>query len=176
VGAITEPDDTILRYLGAFGPATVMDMRTWSGLAGLRGVVERLRPRLRTFRDESGRELFDLPDAPLPDPDIPSPPRFLPVFDNALLSHADRTRIVADDARSRLIARMGGSFGSFLVDGFVGGTWKIERGGGAATLGIQPFEPLPGQHRTALADEGARLLTFAAADAESHDIGFARTD
>jgi winged helix DNA-binding protein len=168
------PDRVILRYLAAFGPATVKDVQAWSWLTRLREVVERLRPQLRTFRDEAGNELFDLPDAPRPDPDTPAPPRFLPDFDNVLLSHADRNRIVSDELRKRA-GVIGAS--TVLVDGFVRGTWKITRGEGTATLLIQPFGPMPKKGRATVSEEGARLLAFAAADAGSHEvrIGAGRT-
>jgi len=168
----TTPDGLVMRYLAAFGPATTGDIQTWSWLTRLREVVERLRPELRTFRDERGRELFDLPDAPRPDPDTPAPPRFLPEYDNVLLSHDDRTRIVSDDHRKRIATRNGPGFGSILVDGFFRGTWRIERRPGAAALLIEPFEPLLKQDRAPVTEEGARLLAFAAADADTHDIQF----
>jgi len=173
-----EPDEMILRYLAAFGPATVSDIRTWSRLTGLRAVAERLRPRLRTFRDERGRELFDVPDAPLPDSATPAPPRFLPRFDNALLSHADRTRIIADDHRRRIIASGGmGSVGTVLVDGFVRGTWKTERTRGKGTLLIEPFGALSRKDRDVLAEEGERLLRFVAEPegAEAPEVRFVGT-
>jgi hypothetical protein len=164
-------EDVVLRYLGAFGPATVKDVQTWSGLTRLGEVMERLRTRLRTFREESGKELFDLPDAPMPDPDTPAPPRFLPEFDNLILSHADRTRFIAEEYRKALASRNGMVPAAFLVDGFVQGTWKIERSRGRASLEIKPFEPLPKEDRDALAEEGERLLRFIGA--ESSEIRFA---
>jgi hypothetical protein len=172
LAADSSPDELIIRYLAAFGPATVRDMQKWSGLSGLREVAERLRPRLRTFRDEHCNELFDLLNAPLPDPDTPAPPRFLPEFDNVLLSHADRTRIIADEHRWGVFTNNGLMLGAVLVDGFVRATWKIAKERGTATLVIQPFARLAKQDRAALVDEGARLLAFASADAQSHDITF----
>jgi winged helix DNA-binding protein len=134
-------DDLVLRYLAAFGPATVADIRTWSRLTGLREVVERLRPRLRTFRDERGRELFDVPHAPLPDPDTPAPPRFLPEYDNVWLSHDERARIVGDWRGAR--SPTGRWSGTLLVDGFCRGNWKLVEEDGVATLAIDRFEPRP---------------------------------
>jgi hypothetical protein len=161
-----QPDEMVMRYLAAFGPAAAVDVQTWSGLTRLREVVERLRPRLRTFRDEHGKELFDLPRGPRPEPDTPAPPRFLPQFDNVLLSHADRGRIVSEADRKR--ASMGGA--TLLIDGFVRGTWRIKRDRGGATLLIHPFDRLSKKDTAALTREGARLLAFAAGDAEVRDV------
>jgi hypothetical protein len=166
-------EETILRYLGAFGPATVKDVQTWSGLSRLGEVVERLRPRLSTFRDERGKELFDVPDSPMPDPDTPAPPRFLPEFDNLILSHADRTRVIAEEYRKAIASRNGMVPASALVDGFVRGTWKTERSRGKATLEIKPFEHLPKRDRDALAEEGERLIRFTGV--ESYEIRFAES-
>ncbi len=168
----TQPDEMIIRYLGAFGPANARDMQTWSGLTRLSEVVDRLRPRLRTFRDESGREIFDLPDAPRPDPDTPAPPRFLPEYDNVFLSHSDRSRIVDDDYRKRMATRNGVLPNTILVDGFVRATWRIVHQGDVATLIVMPFEPLTNQERTSVAEEGMQLLAFAAAESKSHDVQF----
>jgi hypothetical protein len=119
-------DHVILRYLGAFGPASVADAATWSRLTGLREVFERLRPQLVTFRDERGRELFDLPEAPRPGAGVPAPARFLPEYDNLLLSHDDRTRFGTDEDRKLLYFGPGPAHGSVLVDGLVKGTWTLD--------------------------------------------------
>jgi hypothetical protein len=165
-------DALVLRYLSAFGPATIKDIQTWSGLTRLREVTERLRPRLRTFRDEQGQELFDLPDAPRPDPDTPAPPRLLAEFDNVLLSHANRDRIITSAQRKRVFTVNGLIPGTVLVEGFVRGIWAITQDKATATLRIEPFGPLPKKDRAALAEEGDRLLTFAAPDAQVREVQF----
>ncbi len=143
-------DDLVMRYLAGYGPAAVMDIQAWCGLTKLKEVVERLRPGLRVYRDEAGRELFDVPDAPLPDADTPAPVRFLPEYDNALLGYKDRTRMVGIEARRRLDSDILGNFSTFLVDGFVAGRWKLaredERGtdhhrAGRAGVGLGSSEP-----------------------------------
>jgi hypothetical protein len=166
-------DDMVLRYLGAYGPASIMDVQSWSGLTRLREVSDGMGSRVRRFRDEAGRELLDVPDGPLPDPDLPAPVRFLPDFDNVLLSHADRSRIVVDDIRKRLGITNGVLPGTVLVDGRVAATWSIERAKGAATLLVTPFARLARADQRAVADEGARLLAFAAAGAADHDVRIA---
>jgi hypothetical protein len=168
--------EMVVRYLGAFGPAAVKDVQTWSGLTRLGEVTERLRPRLRTFRDAHGKELFDLPDAPRPDPDTPAPVRFVPEFDNLILSHADRTRVIADDYRKAIASKNGMVPATVLVDGFVRGTWKAERARKRATISIRPFERLPKGDRDALAEEGERLVRFVGEDAESFEVRFDEKD
>ncbi|MDB4951591.1 MAG: hypothetical protein JWM27_4240 [Gemmatimonadetes bacterium] len=163
-------DEMVMRYLAAFGPASVADAQAWCGLTGLREVMDRLRPRLATFRDERGRELFDLPNAPRPDPETPAPPRFLPEYDNALLSHDDRSRIVSDEHRRGLYTANGMTFGTVLLDGYVGATWKITREKSAAVLAIQTFASLSAADEAAVAEEGATLLAFAEGGAETRDV------
>jgi hypothetical protein len=170
LGTETDPRAVLLRYLAAFGPATVADIRTWSGLAGVAAVVDRLRPELVFFADERGRELLDVADAPRPDPDTPAPPRFLPEYDNVLLSHADRSRIIEHDRRVPLPAGNGGTGGTLLIDGFWRADWRIERAAGAAVLRITPFAKVAKRHHPAIVREGMDLLSFAAADAETHDV------
>lgn len=166
----TDPDPATLvrRYLAAYGPATIADLQTWSGLTRLRDLVTTLD--LPRYTDEHGRELHDLPDTPRPDPDLPVPVRFLPEFDNVLLSHADRTRIMTDDHRKRLFSSKNGLLpATILVDGFLHGTWRTTTHEHTTTLTITPWTTLSPQDTAALADEGARLLTFAHPDTD-HDI------
>jgi len=146
-------DAVVLRYLAAFGPASVKDMQTWAGLTRLREAFERLRPRLLTFRDDNGVELFDLPDAPRPAEDTPAPPRFLPEFDNLLLSHADRTRVVPPEYWGR--SWQGNqAHRTLLVDGFLAGVWRLE----ADALVVEPFGRLTKAERQEVAAEGERML------------------
>jgi len=155
-------DRLILRYLAAYGPAAAADIRAWSGLSGLQDSLTRLRPGLRTFRDERGRSLFDLPDAPLPDPQAPAPPRFLPAFDNAVLGFDDRSRII--DAADRGLSVAGARF--VLVDGRVGATWTAVSDATTATLRIAPLVRLRRRDTDAMVAEGRRLLAFLAATAK----------
>lgn len=156
----------ILRYLAAFGPATVMDVQAWAGVTRLAEVIEPLRPELRTYLDESGRELWDVPEASLVDPDAPAPVRFLPEFDNAMLGHADRSRIFPDGhtfgSYARLLRPRSVIRGGFLADGFLAGVWSVARAGDEHTLTIDPFSPPPPAIADALEEEGQRLLAFVA--------------
>lgn len=169
-------DALVLRYLAAFGPATVADIRTWSRLTGLREVVERLRPRLRSFRDENGRELLDVPDVPLPDPDTPAPPRFLPEYDNVWLSHDDRSRIVGDSYGGEPFLR-GKWIGTLLVDGFCRGRWKLVEEDGTATLTIDRYEPRPADPpdmAEAVEAEAHALIGFVAPEATERRLAVRR--
>ena len=154
-------DDLVLRYLAAFGPATARDVGVWSSLTGIREVLDRLRPRLRTFRDEAGRELFDVSDAPLPDPETPAPARLLPEYDNLLLSHDDRSRMGDPIFKGRPWWH-----GSVLVDGFVAGTWQPERRNGGTTLRIGLYRSLTDAELADVEAEAASLTAFLAPDGE----------
>ena len=173
-------DDMVLRYLGAFGPAAAADVREWSGISGLGEVVERLRPRVTMFHDENGRVLFDLPEAPRPDPDTPAPPRFLPVFDNLTLSHADRTRVVREPEAGLLLESFKDpaatpykavSWAVFLIDGFVAGTWRLTKSSDRPVLVLQPMHELHAPDVETLVAEGARLMELLAPKG-AHEIRF----
>ncbi|HZS10377.1 MAG TPA: winged helix DNA-binding domain-containing protein [Blastocatellia bacterium] len=165
--------ELVFRYLAAFGPASATDMQTWSGLPKLKETFEKLRPELRTYRDEGRRELFDLPDLSLPDEDTPAPVRFLPEFDNLLLSHNNRTRVIADEHRAKVYLPGLRVAATILVAGFVRGVWKIEKTRAAATLVIEPFDKLAKKDRAALIEEGEQLLRFVEAKAKSFEVRFA---
>ena len=166
-------DDMLLRYLAAFGPASVMDMQAWSGLTRLRDVFERLRPRLVSFRDEEGAELFDLPDAPRPDPDAPAPVRLLGEYDNVLLGHADRRRIIPEGFPWEPMLAPGRFVNNLLVDGELRATWWIEgKGKRRAVLGIRPAGRLSKADREAVAGEAQRMIDFAAEEAAVREVRF----
>ena len=172
-------EQLVLRYLAAYGPASVHDIQAWSGLSRLREVTERLQhgagqqgARLRTFTGPDGGQLLDLPDAPRPgpkDPDVPAPPRFLPEYDNLLLSYAERSRVIPHRRPVPLPPGNGATGGTLLVDGFWQANWKIVKG----TLEIQPFIRLSAADMAAVAAEGERLLGFAAPAGTGTDVRFA---
>jgi hypothetical protein len=171
-GAPGSLDDLVLRYLGAFGPASVRDVQAWCGLTRLREVVDGLGSRLRRFRTEDGLELVDVPGAPLPDPDTPAPVRFLAEYDNVLLSHADRSRVVAEGSHVPLPGGAGGRVGTVLVDGLLRATWAARPQGDATVLTVQPSGILSSAEGTDVLAEGERLLGFLA-PGRQHRLGFA---
>ncbi len=158
-------DELVLRYLDAFGPAQVADVQLWSGLTGLREVVERLP--LRAFRGEQDEMLYDLPNAPRPVEDVPAPPRMLPAYDNLLLSHADRSRVIPDGRAVPLPPGNGATTGTFLVDGMWQGTWEIRD----QALQISPFTELDRAGRDALLAEAEGLYAFVQPEVR-HEVVF----
>ena len=153
-------DAVVLRYLAAFGPASVADVTTWCRLTGMRAVVERLRPQLLTFRDEHDRELFDVPAAPRPSENTRAPVRFLPEYDNVLLSHDDRSRFVEEADRASLAHGWNVGWGALLHDGVVSGRWRLEPDG----LVVCHVDRLPKKALAAIAAEGRRLARFLEAE------------
>lgn len=166
-----ELPELVKRYLAAFGPASVTDAQTWLGLK-LKDTFEKLRPELQTYRDEGRRELFDLPGAQLLAEDVPAPIRFLPEYDNLLLSHSNRTRVVANEYRSKVYLPGLRVAATILVDGFVRGAWKIEETKTAAALLITPFDKLTKKDRTALSEEGEQLVRLVEEKAKSFEVRF----
>jgi hypothetical protein len=162
--------ELIARYLRAFGPASTIDAQMWSGLTRLAPLLEEMRPDLVTFRDERGRELFDIPDAPRPRGDTAVPIRFLPEFDNVLLAYKDRSRIIDPKYRTRVYPTNGMIQPTVLVDGFVQGKWKISATEKKATLAIEAFRRFTKHERAALEAEGEDLLEFIAEKTKARDI------
>jgi hypothetical protein len=155
-GVTTTLDDVVVRYLAAFGPATVADVAAWCRLTGMRRVLDRLRDRLRVLRDERGRELFDVPDGPLPSEDVPAPVRFLPEYDNAVLSHADRSRFFAGDERPPVVRPDDPRInGTVLHDGLLRGVWRWDGDDLVVT-----HLPIPAAGRRDVEAEGARVLAL----------------
>jgi len=150
------------RYLAAFGPASRRDMVAWSMMhvPEIGRALDRLEPLLR-FRDEHGRELLDVPGAPLLDAETPAPVRFLPKWDNLLLAFADRTRVLPEQHRKTVISMNGDVAQTFLVDGFVAGTWSFEEG----RVVTQPFSKLSRSVLREVEEEAARLGTFLGTEA-----------
>ena len=172
VPASVDPEPIVLRYLAAFGPASVMDAQAWSGVTRLGEVFERLRPRLRTFRDEGGRELFDLPDAPRPDPDTPAPVRFLADYDNVLLSHADRSRFIGQVERA-LFTYVDGPYPSMLMlDGTAVGQWHLRRDAGTVTAVVRLAHALSPAEEAAIRSEADAMLRFNVPDAQERLVEF----
>lgn len=161
VAAETAPDELVLRYLAAFGPSTVGDIAAWSGLTGMREVVDRLRPRLAVLAGEGGRELFDVPGAPFPDPETPVPVRFLGEYDNVLVAWQDRSRVIPPEQRDVVVRALGRPM--VLVGGFVRAMWRADRG----TLEITPLGRLSREEKRDVREEGKRLLALLAPRAKA---------
>jgi hypothetical protein len=162
----------VKRYQAGYGPATPKYIQVWSGLGNLKPVFESLGDELVTFKAETGKAIYyDLPDAPRPDPATPAPVRFLPEWDNLVLGHDDRTRVVADAHRPLIFKPGLRILATFLVDGYVAGTWRVERKS-AAKLHLSPFEALNAGVKDALVAEAEGLLKFLEPGAKSHTIAF----
>ena len=153
-------DELVLRFLAAFGPASAVDVQTWSGLTRLGEVLQRLK--LTRVKSEGGQTLYDIPDAPQPDPDIPAAVRLVAPFDNVLLSYAYRTRAISDEHRKRLFSGKNGVFpGTVLVDGFVAGTWELVGKGESTSIRVQPYVRLGDEVLDEVTAEASRLLECA---------------
>jgi hypothetical protein len=155
-------EELVLRYLRAFGPASVKDAQSWSGLTRLRADFDALRPRLVALRGEDGTELFDVPEGPRPDPSAPAPVRFLGEYDNVLLGHADRSRIIPAGFPWREMLQAGRFVQNLLVDGILRATWWIDEEPGAAALTIRAWPELDARELEAVAAEAEPLLVLLA--------------
>ena len=165
--------ELVRRYLAAFGPASVRDAEAWLGGGGLGPAFEKLRAELATFRDESGRELFDLPSAPRPSSDAPAPVRLLPEFDNLLLAHADRRRVISDEHRRALTTKNLRVRATVLVDGAVAGFWRLEKSRGRAAVVVEPLVKLRAADRRAVLVEAEEVAPFAEPAAKAHEARLA---
>jgi len=169
LGTDSTPHELVRRYLAAFGPATAADAQTWSGLPKLRDVFEGMRDELVSLRDDDGRELFDLAKAPRPGGDVPAPVRFLPVFDNLVLGHADSGRLIDDGHRAKVTTKNLQVKATVLVDGRVAGTWKVERKK-VATVVVEAFGAIARRTKRELEEEGEALARFVEPDAAGYAV------
>ncbi|MEU8224397.1 winged helix DNA-binding domain-containing protein [Kribbella sp. NPDC048915] len=163
-----ELKELVTRYLAAFGPATPQDFQTWSGLQKAKPVFDELD--LETFTDEDGKPLYDVPDAPRPDADTPAPVRFLPEFDNVLLSHAKRQRIIADEHKPAVFTKNLRVKATYTVDGRVAGLWTAAKKRAVATLTLTPFGRTTKKSLAELEREGDGLLRFLEPDATTYEV------
>jgi hypothetical protein len=161
--------ELVRRYLAAFGPATPQDMQAWSGLKGLKSVFAEMEDELEVL--DGG--LCDLPGAPRPDADTPAPVRFLPAFDNMLLAHKDRTRVIDEEHRPKVVTKNLRIHPVFLVDGRVAGMWQVKATKKKATLTLEPFIKLTKKVQKELAEEGEMLMGFAEPEVASLEVSFA---
>jgi hypothetical protein len=168
LGAPISPEYSIIpvfrRYLAAFGPASIADFQFWAGIPKLRGAIEAVRDEFAVYRAESGVELYDLPGAPIIDGDVPAPPRLVAEYDNLIIAHDDRTRIIADADYKKIFLSAARVLPTLLVDGFVAGAWRIDREKKRLTVTLAPFIPLNAEVSAALEAEAHALLAFAADD------------
>ncbi|MGK3208984.1 winged helix DNA-binding domain-containing protein [Amycolatopsis sp. MEPSY49] len=162
------PASLIARYLRAFGPASVADVQAWAGITRLGEVAASMD--LRRYRDPDGRELLDLPELTVPDEDVPAPPRLLGPFDQMILSFADRTRVISDEYRKRVITQNGLVKGTLLVGGQVRGLWELRKERKAAVVELSPFEKLPKRDLGMLESAAGRLVEWAEPAAETREV------
>ena len=160
------------RYLAAFGPADVMDFQTWTGMTRLKSPLKATVDTLVIYHDEDGRLLYDLPGVPIVEEETPAPIRFLPEYDNILIAHKQRGRILPEEHRKKVFVSAGRVLGSVIIDGFVGAIWKVERDKKRATLRLTLFQKQADDTLNAIETEGLKLIRFIEDDADSHSVEF----
>ena len=158
------------RYLAAFGPADVMDFQTWTGITRLKSRLAPALGELKIYQTETGRDIYDLPEATIAAPDSIAPIRFIPEYDNLLIAHRDRSRILPDEHRKKVILSAGRVIGTVLIDGVVGGTWNVKKDKHSHSLYVKLFAAQPKQTLRAIEAEGNRLLRFFDDQASSHAV------
>lgn len=158
------------RYLAAYGPASVMDFQTWTGMTRLKSQLAPALAGLMVYRSEGGQDIYDLPEATIAAPDSIAPIRFIPEYDNILIAHRDRSRILPDEHRKKVFLSAGRVIGTVLIDGFAGGTWNVKKDKTALTLFVKLFEAEPKEGLRAIEEEGNRLLRFFDDSASGHAV------